>query len=749
MKALKPKEHWPALLFLVIYLGVFLQTPYLSPITLEIEGEIPSDLTLLLRFNHESHPDLAIPVPLAAGRQPLEDKVHVVEIRRVGEANPNASGKEVWLQSIRTPEENLDLANQLDSGQAELIHERLALTADGATLRFKQRFTHLELDFVKHPHSGIAEISLDGRPYRTVDLYSHTERTESITVDAVLTPQKVVHAIDLPLREIRSIQLEGTRDLDFLSAIRVAGKPLLHHSSKALNSRKHSFDDLDIEQRQPNLLLRSLQVLGACLATWVTYLGMRYASRFRRPTLKGSLKAFFIDEKRWVFWCFWLVSGFTFATWFIGQWPGAMTGDSFDIWKQTQTLQFKDWHPFAYTLGVFFLTQLFKTPAIVGLIQTAFISGLGSYIFYFTIKRGAPLFLVLPLFVAFASSIAIGTLNLLVWKDVAFSYLVIFWAFVLYYLGIRRSARPLPLTTNQTLVMATLFVLLCTVRHNGIVYAAFIPAAMVVYRLLPWRSLLKFTATSLIMFIVLQYGVGNWIGAYERTNKHAQSVNWKINPLAAMFASKWYASDNYEEDQRIMEILLPISEVREKYLPQHSDPLFFHPNINKKLTKEDVTAIDKLFYKSVALNLPIFLADRTHMFASALIQQTGLYWNDLNPRSITDYNVASANGIVFQPLSETLHQWQNHVIDLSRDYKARFLFWNALFPLALLSLLALGYKWLPLTALFAATILYQVPFLFLTLPANDFRYVYFIYLAGFFALPLAWAERTKAKLAHR
>jgi hypothetical protein len=107
----------------------------------------------------------------------------------------------------------------------------------------------------------------------------------------------------------------------------------------------------------------------------------------------------------------------------------------------------------------------------------------------------------------------------------------------------------------------------------------------------------------------------------------------------------------------------------------------------------------------------------------------------------------------FAPKLKTLSRMQQHLLETTTVYNGLhggiFIYWNLFFPLLLISVVGMLYKWLPASALASFFILAQVAFLFLILNEAEFRYFYFLYLFAFFIVPMALCEAISGTHARR
>lgn len=117
----------------------------------------------------------------------LENIVHV----SVGEnQNPEAQGQEVWLTGIWLDEKKQELSEFINSSESWMLNEN-ALVATGEQpeileLTLAEADT-IQLEFLKHPWSGIAEISCNGEA-QTLDLYSAESTVQRLTLKGNVMP---------------------------------------------------------------------------------------------------------------------------------------------------------------------------------------------------------------------------------------------------------------------------------------------------------------------------------------------------------------------------------------------------------------------------------------------------------------------------------------------------------------------------------------------------------------------------------
>ena len=524
--------------------------------------------------------------------------------------------------------------------------------------------------------------------------------------------------------------------------------------------------DLQTNRFHPVLFL--VQLFMSLLSGWLFYEILRWYETLGGETFLSKMRDCFFHSKQWFFWIMFLLSGGVFTLWLIGQWPGYMTIDSFATWLQIKTLALGSLHPIVYSIYKLALIQFADTPATIAIFQILMTAGLGSYILYFSFKNRVPLIIIFLFFVAFTLSIPINIYNITLWKDVPFSLLVVFWGFYLFYVGFeKKQGRLVIFNVKKLIVLSCILVLTCTMRHNGLIYVVFIPLMLFAARLMPLKKLAYFILTTLFLLTAVK-GTAHLIDRSDpEDRKNFFSLTWELNPIAAILSQDWYLSKNHEDDKDTIEKLIKIESLEKKYNPRTAlticsdiyapiseenedkrlNMYYLFPSLKKPLSDKELEKIHNLYYQLILANGSIFLSDRVLMFFSALGPNAiALHASLLEHRHLIKniYKNPEWYRLAYAPKSGYIEKIIKKIITKAYAYngftKGRFIVWNAYIPFIFLLCVLMLYKWVPLSALYSFVIMIQVPFLFILLPESDFRYIYFIYLGGFFIIPLVLTE---------
>ncbi|MCX7016446.1 MAG: hypothetical protein NTW86_28465, partial [Candidatus Sumerlaeota bacterium] len=195
------------------------------------------------------------------------------------------------------------------------------------------------------------------------------------------------------------------------------------------------------------------------------------------------------------------------AAWlaFLGAYyPGTMSNDSVDQWKQAQTMVLNDWHPAFHTLTIKLLTLVWHSPAAVALAQILALSLLCAWGYSLLLRAGVPRFAVLVAWLVTLGSLRNGMMAIVLWKDVPYSAVV--FAFTVlaarWLLDARIGAR-----TVYWVGLGVALGLFPLYRHNGL------PVLLVLLLALPfvcwpvWKKALVAGAAAVLLLLLVKGGL--------------------------------------------------------------------------------------------------------------------------------------------------------------------------------------------------------------------------------------------------
>jgi hypothetical protein len=385
----------------------------------------------------------------------------------------------------------------------------------------------------------------------------------------------------------------------------------------------------------------------------------------------GGLRGCIFAQGRQWFWLMLLVSLTVFGTWLAAFWPGVMSVDSMKIWRAASLpdMYIND-HPLLNVILYKYLRHLWNNVALVPITQVLLTSLLIAWFGFWLYRQGVSKSILL-LFVL--SSIPVGLYNVVLWKDIPFALLVVFWACSLVKLWHEKQQNQLSWTVERSCALILLGLSLGLIRHNGLIYFAVLPVLLLVLGLMPLKKALTGLAvlvlTAGISFALLQSRIVD-SGFFARS----------IQGYTGMLKLESVAKDV------------------------------------KRTIHDSATVLD--------INTPEYQSSKFHYY----FQDRYAWWFLLHS-GWWDMYPYQKESVQFP----ALHKAALHVYEHSYEKPWIWLTWNPVWLLALLPLLTLLFRWFPATAVLGTMLMAgTLPLVYLHI--LNWRYYYFLYF-GLLFLP--------------
>ena len=660
----------PLLFFTAFLLYFVFGAGWQEPAKLTLRGHAADGAIITLRWDsgagYNPYEQRVFHLNATSGQ---EDGLLRVVIGATGRRYPASQSKDVVCEAVIVDGKALDL-NAL-AGAKPLLSNGVLRFNKSQQLAFRiNALSQLGFRFRTDTSSGIAFIEINGK--RTEhNLYMANEAAKSKQLDHWLLRPNGAFAVEAdlpryPVRELELLNSRASREVRLLAAElrgRNRAADLLQGQPQALGQvRLHNvLDKMKVHVRP---LQFAQQLCFALLSAWLLTALLRFAG-----TLHGGLLA----HQRYWFWLM-LATGLTvFGTWLAAFWPGVLSVDSMKIWRAAllPDVYLND-HPFLNVILYKYLRHIWSNPAVVPLAQVLLSSLLPAWFGFWIFRQGAPLPLVLLWLLLVFSSVSLGVYNTVLWKDIPFALLVVFWACILVRM---RAERPLQWTKQRACALLLLGLALGLIRHNGLVYLAVLPVLLLLLRLAPLRkALLLFTALLLI--------AGSGLAGLHLAGKTGGSgfLSQELRKYSRRLSLQGLADDGQRLRRQYMTVL----------------------NINQTGQQWD-----KFHH---------YFEDREAWW---FLRLSG--WWDVHP-----YQEAKT------PFPN-LHKAGLRVYEKSYQPPWVWLSWNPVWLLAILPLLPLLFYWLPNSAVLSAVLLAgALPLVYLRI--FNWRYYYFLYL-GLLYLP--------------
>lgn len=676
-------------LFFLFSLYFLFGTGWYEPAELRLAGRLLGEsATLNVQwdsghgFNAYETETFPLAVAVSSGRSR-----HEVLIRRLGDQNSASLTKDVWVSNLAIDGHSLNLADLAKQQGIPFDREGLRLTEEQPQLRLDVAADQsIVLELPRNNHSGLVAVAINGNIVQH-DLYAPNADGTWLTLPFWLIDPNGEFTVraTLPryqIEQLRVVAGDGNVELsaiDFVGAgkrlplwpgpaDRVVGQAPVEPSTVLLSGKVIS----QSQKAYGNLWQNLLQLLFAALTTWLT------AASIRLYRQLGGFTGIWQDGR--VFITLFVLALLVFGSWLAIFWPGIASIDSLKIWRAAvlPDVYLND-HPLLNVLLYKYLAHFSANMAIVPVFQIVALGLLAAWIFSAIHRRGVSLALLAPCYIFFLLSIPVGLYNTVLWKDIPFALLVVFWAYTLVDLWGRKVEHGEWPSTEKLCALFLLLLAVGLIRHNGMLYFVVIPFLLLILGFFRLRHVLLMTALVTIgvaglMLLLMQWG-------------DVSGFNFLLHQISGFLTAL--------KDSSVTGLLLQMIE--------NYAGIF---NINQTGAKWDLWHF--------------FLGDR---YAYSFIQQAG--WDDVYTFLPQEYG----------PLQERLRHLAMSIYWRSYDPPWVFLSWNQLHTLVLLPLAVLLFFRLPRAAIFSLVILSQIAALLL-LDILNWRYYYFACLAGYFLVPI-------------
>ena len=427
----------------------------------------------------------------------------------------------------------------------------------------------------------------------------------------------------------------------------------------------------------------------------------------------------------------WLLAGTAALpglVWWLGWYPGFASSDAIDQFGQIANGVYFDHHPAIHTLYLELLSLGGSRPGLVTLFQLLVLGALLAYAARWLVEAGVPTWLAVGVAWLLGLSPAVAPTTLALWKDVPFA-LFMLWAWIeLLALAVdeERAQRFWPaIRIGMALAGLWLF------RGNGAltVLPVLIALAWVLrHRLRAWA--VTAGSVALIVFLV----VGPLYAFVDVQGSGIEPAQVFLPDIAASYNDE--PETFTESDLDLMEQIAPPLIWTDRYDCYDSTPLLFDPFFDQAPVRESPGLFRQLVIDVMLRDSDSVLAHRfcagNYLYAPA--QPSDAYFHrppyDIPPNTL---------GLVRDPISGIAFDVTDRVWRWAEVDSRLWLTWRPAILLlpALASVVFLGIRGprslLPSTLLVAHTLN-----LFLTSPAQEFRYAFPVYLISALTLTLLW-----------
>ncbi|MGG1514057.1 hypothetical protein ABE504_01490 [Paenibacillus oryzisoli] len=663
---------------------------------------------------------------------------HTIRIQRLDDVNSNSKGSEVFISNIEFDGKKQTIQEFLFPNISKLNENGMLAIEKSSTLEINKKFKTFSINLENHQWAGKVKITVDQSYSRTIDLYSGKTFVKKVDIypGAKQEPKKI--EFNVPQIKISQFKLMFSQDTEILSlSSQVGNQTQKIQFENSLGKREYKFSKT-FDTQTFSITLVLVQLAISFIITHFVYLAIDGWRRDGNHVRKIFTKTYL------PFWIFWIINMGTFSIWLLGQWPGIMSVDSYHFtWREIKTLQFSDVTPWIYNVYVLILTQFFDSPAVVSVFQIILLTSISSLAFFWFYEKGSKT-ITLICYILFITSVPVGLYSITMWKDIPFNIIMLFWGLFLFYLYICKhyKNKVVILRFSYIFYLSLTIFLLCTIRHNGIIFIVIIPALLSFFKLMNRKNIVQLV-TSLILIFGVFYII---TPSVTNTNREAVSdffsKTYRVGPLAALHLSPNFNSIDKEKDMRLLNKWVSKEELSSIYRPtSQADSVGVLVSKWQALPEPERSELNRLYFIGSITNLNVFLADRISMLFGTMGFADNVFFttNELKGAGSDQSTWRPIEAYRFK-LSTVNERLQTFIEKFIYNRLYGFTVFNTLPSMLLLIMLIVLYKYIPAASLYAFVFIINIPFLFIVLSTAEWRYLYFLLLASYFALPIAALE---------
>ncbi len=274
--------------------------------------------------------------------------------------------------------------------------------------------------------------------------------------------------------------------------------------------------------------------------------------------------------------------------------PGILTYESYNQLHQIATKQYTNWYPFFHTLIEKACIKIYPSPISICVLQILTFSTMWTIICRAFRDNDAgfdKVFIIQAIITLAISLIPINALySITLWKDILFSYFLMFLVFMIYQLLTKKGNVSYAFAIILSIVMA----FVAQLRPNGIfiIVIMLVILAIYLYRKNKDKKLYLIVPALTIILILL---IASLNVAFDVEDTQKDEVFTKVSHMLANYDMNL---DISKEDRTMIHYLIDESSIKSKYQPTYSDPIW-------KAANEQVFNHNKATYIGMAIKYSI------------------------------------------------------------------------------------------------------------------------------------------------
>jgi len=374
----------------------------------------------------------------------------------------------------------------------------------------------------------------------------------------------------------------------------------------------------------------------------------------------------------------------------LAYYPGVMSYDSFEQWRQMETFEFNDWHPVFSTLYNWLATRIWHSPAAIGLLNSLLFSLAFALMVAKLKSLGTDKRILYSVALVFVINPVNGIMTVTLWKDIPYS-ISLLWLTVLTLYIFYSDGRWLNSTKNIVLLIFSL-IFSALIRHNGLAPVLLLIAALLIFYRRYWKNIAIITFAVMAVVVLMKGPVYRAMQVVPVSP--FQSI---VNPLMQVGGIISGNGILTEEEENIMNQILPTEKWKEGYKKYSEVPLAGMEGFNSGYFQTNKR--DFLYaWANMALRNP-------KLAIKAYLDRTAIIWRITNPGDNTIYTNSRAVdsnslGFSMEPKLNVVKRITDNILSWFDNTNLMWLTWKpATYMITILifgfvAVFKNGYKWL-------------------------------------------------------
>jgi hypothetical protein len=430
--------------------------------------------------------------------------------------------------------------------------------------------------------------------------------------------------------------------------------------------------------------------------------------------------------------------------WFLGNRPGFMTFDSFDVWRQASTGHWEDTHPVAYVLAMKVSEIVLGSASLLTLGQSLYVAAGLALLCRSLVRAGCHRGVTYAVGAIVACLPQVDGFVITLWKDIPYTAALLCVAARIVDIFAFRLRAPDAVLPRRMLKSLFLHLLAAVVfRQNGIFFAVFVGSLLFVVNTRRRRGVVMMTGALVLIFLLMKLALYPAMGV-EHTPAEINIAGFVHDIDAALVKNPEIFTDS---DKALLERAMPLAQWRSSYYCYAIINWYLNPSMRLTAFREDESQYLALWRKVVREAPETVISNRFCV--------SSLAWRVDESHSGYIYTLTygipdNPYGFKTVPVLPRLRPWMLKRLEWADKPWRLWYTWRAPAWIYLVDLLliaqAVRFRRLIWLLPGIVPLAQQLNVLVLN-PSQDARYMFGAYMMAVAMLPLAALSRTQARAA--